>query len=190
MLISMIKKIVDDVERVDFVADNYSVNVSPIKKGEHAARGESQQIEIKSLTSKIPANFKERILRNPTNKTRLVQLFVEYVSKYSTDVLKQLGCRTILISAESLCHKFTETERSSYPPLESNQPEADTRLILHARDALQSTASDVSIYSPSGDTDVVVLCASLLYDEKTRVNLIDGSGSKLEGLQAFRHQHR
>ena len=40
MFISMIKKIIDDV----------------------VASGESQQIEIKFLTSKIPANFKELIL--------------------------------------------------------------------------------------------------------------------------------
>ena len=96
------------VDRVYFVADNYTVYVSPIKKGEHAARGESNSIIIKSLTSKTAANFKERILRNPTNKTRLVELFIEYVTKNSKDVRKQLGCTTIYISAEGRCHKFTE----------------------------------------------------------------------------------
>ena len=54
---------------------------------------------------------------------------------------------------------------SAYTQLESNQPEADTRLILHARDALQSTTSDVYIYSPSADTDIIVLAVSLLHDE-------------------------
>ena len=178
LLISMVKKVICDVDRVDFVADNYTVYVSPIKKGEHAARGESNSIIIKSLTSKTAANFKERILRNPTNKTRLVELFIEYVTKNSKDVRKQLGCTTIYISAEGRCHKFTEKETTDYPQLESNQPEADTRLILHARDALQTTDSEVYIYSPSADTDVVVLCVALLHDEKTRVHIIDGSGKR------------
>ena len=73
---------------------------------------------------------------NPTNKTRLIELFIEYVTKNSKDVRKQLGCTTIYISAEGRCHKLTEKETTDYPQLESNQPEADTRLILHVRDAL------------------------------------------------------
>ena len=32
MLICMLKKIINDVERVDLVADNYTVNISPIKR--------------------------------------------------------------------------------------------------------------------------------------------------------------
>jgi hypothetical protein len=39
--------------------------------------------------------------------------------------------------------------------LESNQEEADTKLLLHAVDATASGASKISIYSP--DTDVLVL---------------------------------
>ena len=91
---------------------------------------------------------------------------------------KQLGSTTIYISTEGHCHKFTEKETTDYPQLESNQPEADTHLVLHARDALQTTDSEVYIYSPSADTDVVVLCVALLHDEKTRVHIIDGSGKR------------
>ena len=34
-IISMVSKTIDHVERVDFVADCYTVNISPIKRGEH-----------------------------------------------------------------------------------------------------------------------------------------------------------
>ena len=51
-IISMVSTVIDRVERVDFVADNYTKNISPIKKGEHAMRGESDPIIIKSLKSK------------------------------------------------------------------------------------------------------------------------------------------
>ena len=95
----------------------------------------------------------------------------------------QLGCGTIFISAEGQCHKIMIGHTSAYTQLESNQPEADTRLILHARDALQSTTSDVYIYSPSADTDIIVLAVSLLHDESHRVYIADGSG---KGLKTFK----
>ena len=40
--------------------------------------------------------------------------------------------------------------------LQSNQEEADTKLLLHALDATASGATKINIYSP--DTDVLVLC--------------------------------
>ena len=83
-IISMVSKTIDHVKRVDFVADCYTVNISPIKRGEHIQRGESAQITIKSLTSKTAANFKERILRNPENKAGLIELFTQYVSEIQT----------------------------------------------------------------------------------------------------------
>ena len=179
-IISMVSTVIDRVERVDFVADNYTKNISPIKKGEHAMRGESDPIIIKSLKSKAAKEFKEPILRNATNKTRLIELFVQYVSENSSDVLQQLGCGTIYISTEGHCYKITAGQTSSEAQLKSNQPEADTRLILHARHALASTKSDVYIYSPSADTDVMVLCVSLLSDESHRVHIADGSGKRLK----------
>ena len=182
-IISMVSKTIDHVERVDFVADCYTVNISPIKRGEHIQRGESAQITIKSLTSKTAANFKERILRNPENKTRLIELLTQYVSENTNSVMRQLGCGTIFISAEGQCHKIMIGHTSAYTQLESNQPEADTRSILHAEDALQLTTSDVYIYSPSADTDIIVLAVSLLHDESHRVYIADGSG---KGLKTFK----
>ena len=71
-IISMVSKTIDHVERVDFVADSYTVNISPVKWGEHTQRGESAVIRNKSLRSKTAANFKDKILQNPESNTRMI----------------------------------------------------------------------------------------------------------------------
>ena len=53
------------LRRVDFVADDYIKNVSVIKQAEQSARGTSERIEIRSLDSKTPDQFRDRVLKNP-----------------------------------------------------------------------------------------------------------------------------
>ena len=61
------------------------------------------------------------------------------------------------------------------PELASTQEEADTKLILHANyHLMSSSSSDVTIFSPSGDTDIIVLAVSLLKEYKSRVSIMDG----------------
>ena len=158
------------------MADNYIHEVSPIKTNEYKSRGISERYEIKSLKTSCPKDFKERMLHNPHNKSRLVELLVDYVCQNQKVVFKDLKCSEIYISAEGKCYQVTiDQEMKEFPALFSNQPEADTRVILHAKHAIATTSAPVFISSPSGDTDILVLAISLLTDVSDRVTLIDGS---------------
>ena len=162
--------------RIDFVADNYLHEVSPIKKNEQNARGLSERYEIKSLKTTCPDRFRERMFRNPHNKSRLIELLAEFVCNNKETVLGDLNCSEIYISTEGKCIRLTTNQEIECLQLSSNQPEADTRVILHARHAVDTTSAPVFLFSPSGDTDIVVLAISLLADVSDRVTLIDGSG--------------
>ena len=164
------------VERIDLVADNYIHDVSTIKDGEHSARGCSEQIEMKSLHVKTAQNFHVRILKNPDNKARLVQLLFQYIRTNKQQVLTRLGCSEINLSAETSCISITQSSEARNESLISNQPEVDTRIMLYAAHALKDQDQRIAIWSPSGDTDIIVLAIALLDLQKERVTIIDGRG--------------
>ena len=58
--------------------------------------------------------------------------------------------------------------------LVSNQEEADTKVVLHALDALKKDGN-VCIRSPSGDTDILVIAIALL-KQNSRVLVDTGNG--------------
>ena len=164
------------LRRVDFVADDYIKNVSVIKQAEQSARGTSERIEIRSLDSKTPDQFRDRVLKNPDNKSRIVELIFEYITEDRASVMKIHDVDEINLSAEGQCRQVTIEGVTPNENLHSNQPEADTRVILHAVDALQRTDSDITIISPSGDTDIIVLVIAHLWEYKERVAIVNGSG--------------
>ena len=72
---------------------------------------------------------------------------------------------------------LTHIEEKAYHQLLSTQEEADTKIIAHAVEILhQDTENKVVIRSPSGDTDILVLSAALLYNFKEHVVIDKGSG--------------
>ena len=79
------------LQHVDLVADDYIKNVLMIKRAEQAARGTSERIEIRSLDSKTPDEFRDRVLTNLDNKSRLVELIFKYITEDRAAVLKILG---------------------------------------------------------------------------------------------------
>ena len=80
------------------------------------------------------------------------------------------------MSAEGECRTATKDGVTVHEGLRSNQAEADTRLILHAIEALTTTADNVCIHSPSGDTDVIILAIVHLWEFREQVTLVNGSG--------------
>ena len=119
-----------------------------IKQAEQSARGTSERIEIRSLDSKTPDQFRDRVLKNPDNKSRIVELIFEYITEDRASVMKIHDVDEINLSAEGQCRQVTIEGVTPNENLQSNQPEADTRVILHAVDALQRTDSDITIISP------------------------------------------
>ena len=160
--------------RVDIVADTY--RQSSIKTLERKKRGDSAKLLIKSLQSKIPPDFSQFLL-NGENKSRMIELISEYVETNKAEVLNILRCNKIVISLDCKCVAITHASTTIETSLVSNQEEADTKVILHCYHILnESTNSIVTLRSPSGDTDIIVLAISLLKDFGDRVLLDNGSG--------------
>ena len=128
------------------------------------------------MQSKLPPDF-SRLLRNGENKTRLIELIVEYVDKNKAKVFNILRCNKIVISMESKTIIITHQLTSEDVSLNSNQEEADTKVILHSYIILnESLNSTVTLRSPSGDTDILLLAVVLLRQFKERIAFDDGNG--------------
>ena len=80
-------------------------------------------------------------------------------------------------SSENYCLQLTRDDVAYIDELNSrtNQEEAGKRLILHANYIMTSIEGvTVTIHSPSGDTDVIVLELVLLHEFRENVYVIDG----------------
>jgi len=78
------------------------------------------------------------------------------------------------MTGDEYCEKVTLSNVTQVDNLVSNQEEADTKVILHALDALESDGN-VCIRSPSGDTDILVIAIGLI-PASPRVLVDSGNG--------------
>ena len=99
------------------------------------------------------------------------------------DCLRTLKCDRIVIAGEESCCVITMDGLKEILELKPTQEEADTKIVLHANHYMVSTLFHVTIYSPSGDTDIIVLAVSLLKEFKERVTIIDGHGKDKKHLE-------
>ena len=87
----------------------------------------------------------------------------------------------IVLAFESGCVKVVHTEDqdtiSAYPELNSNHDEGDTKVILHTIQIFKENVDAVvTIRSPSGNTDIVVLSTGLLQENSERIIFDDSHG--------------
>ncbi|XP_060579912.1 uncharacterized protein LOC132736731 [Ruditapes philippinarum] len=101
---------------------------------------------------RLPKNWKAFISIGK-NKESLIQYFTEYIIKHAA--LHINDAETIYISGNHKCFKVVKTSCEEVPELNSNQEEADSRIILHAAFAKSKGVRSVAVSSP--DTDVLVL---------------------------------
>ena len=78
------------------------------------------------------------------------------------------------MSGDEYCRKVTQENVTNVESLVSNQEEADTKVVLHALDALKNDGN-FCIRSPSGDTDILVIAIALL-NQNSRVFVDTGNG--------------
>ena len=90
----------------------------------------------------------------PQNKANLASFYTKYLAEKAPSLLNQ---RNLFISGgnDNKTAKVTSNSRHDVQALCSNQEEADTRLILHAKYAADRGAETIIVVSP--DTDVFVL---------------------------------
>ena len=160
--------------RIDIVADTY--REKSIKSSERNKRGnlESQKIMINSEKSKMPRDF-QKFLRNGDNKSRLIELIFEYVINHRSKCLQIVKSNKIVLSGDCFCKEVTLSSVREGTELNSNQEEADTKVILHTISILENTSVKVHLRSPSADTDILIIALALV-TSPNRVFFDNGTG--------------
>ena len=142
--------------RIDFVSDRYpAVSIKNLERSKRAASGVTQ-IRIGGSIQKVPRQFK-KFLSLGQNKESLI----EFIFNHLCSMQLQAKLRNLLLyfTHGQRCHRFyvdegNETRIEEVPELNSDHEEADTRLLLHAKNASTSHRA-VTVRSP--DTDVFIL---------------------------------
>ena len=89
-----------------------------------------------------------------------------------------------MIALDNKCISISRLSTSIEESLTSNQEKADTKVILHSHQILKSNETSViTLRSPSGNTDKVVLTVALLYEFRNRVLINDGSRDNRKVMQ-------
>ena len=187
-IISILEALPKGFSQIELVADVY--RDYSIKNSERLNRGTSEKIRVKSMKSKIPRDLLS-FLKNGDNKNRLIELIFEYITTNKHKCIDILQTSTILLSNDEKCLIVSANSLEEVPVLNSNQEEADTKVILHSVHYLNSNPNKyIIIRSPSGDTDILVLCLSIV-EQKERAFLDQGTGKsrKLFLLSQFNIDH-
>ena len=132
-----------------------------IKAGERARRGSSSALEvyIGGPATPVPKQC-DKYISNPNNKKNLCDFLTHSMCNLGQRHLRestQLVIRGGFKDGER-CVAITRDSCVDVEDLKSNQEEADTRMLLHAKyEAGQCPEEKIVIQSP--DTDVLVLSA-------------------------------
>ena len=84
--------------------------------------------------------------------------------------------KSVNLTCGQVCHYFDGKEWKTEPELESNQEEADTRMIMHSYHASICGFQDIIIHTP--DTDVFIIMLSFLKDHTANLYMKTGTKGK------------
>ena len=167
--------------RVDIVADTYRKD--SLKKSERDKRGNSTKVLINSAESKIPRNFSD-FLKNGENKGRMIEIIKDEMATQKHAFLEKLKCNEIMFSIDKVCIRMTENSTDVVDELSSNQEEADTKLLLHAKHAFNAhPGKAICIRSPSGDVDINIMFLALFPEDADKICIDYGTGKSRKVLQ-------
>lgn len=135
--------------RVDAVFDVYQID--SIKAAERSRRGEQKMVSISICHDSVPVpkNWND-FLSNINNKNELVNYIIQVWSRSLHRIPTGVS---LFCSAKEVCI-LRSSSHQNCEKLTSNQDEADTRLILHAADALSESEL---VVIRSVDTDVIII---------------------------------
>ena len=136
-----VKKIGDNVERVDMIFDVYREN--SLKSHTRESRGKGLRISIRKNTP-IPKDF-QKFLRDDDNKNELFQMLADSF----LDVQNLIVVSTK--SEKAVSNVLTDLRQVDG----SNHEEADTRMFVHVKDGCSRGYRNLTIVTV--DTDVVVI---------------------------------
>ena len=181
----LVDRLPNGYQRIDIIADTY--REKSLKNNERDLRGVSNKVIVRSALSKIPTNFSD-FLKNGDNKTRLIELIKDEFVKHSHDYLQVLSSEVIYFSIDGLCLQIKQERVIEASQLSSNQEEADTKVLLHAKHVLhENIDQNVVLRSPSGDIDINILCIAMfpLPAERIWVDYATGDNRKVLKLNTI-----
>ena len=138
---------------VHFVGDSYLNN--NIKAAKRKTRGKNQAVIIKSMKSKIPADL-QTFVKNDDNKTRIIDLLLDYIIKHKNKVLNILRCMKIYFFKYNRRQSTSLFSVDNLLCLSCDQQEVETRIFRHCQDILNiQKDAHIAVRSPSDDTDII-----------------------------------
>lgn len=146
---------------MDFVIDRYPAISTKFAEREKRASGGVQAYKIYNQEQDVPKQWK-KFLSLGRNKENLTEFLFENWCKQDPSALDNLD---VFITHREFCHKLTNIDDkivvTTIPELTSDHEEADTRLLLHARHAVDNGITNVVIKSPDTDVFVIAMSSSL-----------------------------
>ena len=138
-------------KRIDIVFDCY--NSLSIKTTERSRRGVNGALVIKNILPGHKIKQFDKFLKSSENKVAFIQFLANEWKK--EEYRSQLGDKVLYVNAEGKCWRIDSGCALQITELFSDQEEADTKIILHAKHAADEGHPEILIVTE--DTDVHVL---------------------------------
>ncbi|CAG9825679.1 unnamed protein product [Phaedon cochleariae] len=137
-------------QRIDIVFDTY--RDKSIKSAERLSRGSEEEISFKNIKSGHRIIKWRRLLQSNDSKNKLTTFLVE--SWQEENRRRKIADRTLFATYSGKCIEITASGSHDVEDLASSQEEADTRMMLHIKNAAMEYSNIICV---SDDTDVLIL---------------------------------
>ena len=185
--------------RIDVVFDTYRED--SIKNVDRSNRGSTTGIQFRNMAPGHRIQQWRKFLSSSANKANLIRFLV---AEWKTPKLREkLNDKQLYVASEETCLHITNDQWAEVAELQSNQEEADTRILLHAAHAAEE--GYIAVVVTADDTDVMVICLAFSPDiscplfqkcgtknrvryidiNKLRHGLGDGVCNSLNGMHAY-----
>jgi len=158
--------------RIDVVFDVYRDH--SIKSAERVNRGSQEGITFSQIRPGHKIKNWRRLLACAESKNHLIQFLVD--SWKDPKRRQQLSNKTMFVTCGEKCIKFTQESHEEIEALKSDQEEADTRLLLHAKHASVSYPALLII---ADDTDVFIIALGLCRQINSEMFIRRGNKTRL-----------
>ena len=145
-------------QRIDVIFDVYRED--SIKNAERENQGCTTGIQLRNIAPGHRMQQWRKFLSSSANKTNLIRFLVAELK--TPKRMHKLQDKQLYVASEESCLHITKDQWEEVAGLQSNQEEADTRIILHAAHAAKEGYSAVVVVAD--DTDVLVLCLAFSAD--------------------------
>ena len=175
LIISRILNVSRQSERIDVIFDIY--RTESIKSAERVNRGSLEGMNFSQIKPGHKIKNWRRILASSESKDRLTHFLAE--SWKDTKRRKLLGEKTMFVTYGEQCLKLTQDNYEAVTVLQSNQEEADTRIMLHAKHAADQYPTIICI---TDDTDVFIIGLALCDQISSKIIIQRGTKANVRQI--------